>query len=449
MGMRQAILVIALVAALLPSVSDAQALSAEAMIAACQSRARLTDQWNPLQAERDQLAQTLRNFGFDNTVAQQEALGQRADEILRDNGVNARKDFMDKTASEAATAMNGFLENLETHGRALNRAELGQLEQMARRLPQRAREAIMKIAQAPRIPIPGSPVWRAAFDAVGHASTLHKLATTESAARQGWEAFMAAAGVVSPPLGLVVSNLDYAANNLWGLGQLAWTAQQIRTLTNATEADLKLLKTTTDRMNVVGRELGKIRAGLNALPPCDSTQLTRGDLGPQAPASGGGLSGGAIAGIIAGGAAVPVGIWAYEEYKKTLADTGTGGTSGGSTGGGSTGGGSSIATSITAAGITCTQSQGGSGLYQCSGTMTVRIGPSVTSGVGLTALTLPVQIVGRATPTRTGAGETVTFTFSNSTASGCQNFTRVNFVRQPDVNTAFTTWTGTIPVTCR
>ena len=257
MGIRQAILVIALVAALLPSVSDAQALSAEAMIAACQSRARLTDQWNPLQAERDQLAQTLRNFGFDNTVAQQEALGQRADEILRDNGVNARKDFMDKTASEAATAMNGFLENLQTNGRALNRAELGQLEQMARRLPQRAREAIMEIAQAPRIPIPGSPVWRVAFDAVGHASTLHKLATTESAARQGWEAFMAAAGVVSPPLGLVVSNLDYAANNLWSLGQLAWTAQQIRTLTNATEADLKLLKTTTDRMNVVGRELEK------------------------------------------------------------------------------------------------------------------------------------------------------------------------------------------------
>ena len=125
---------------------------------------------------------------------------------------------------------------------------------------------------------------------------------------------------------------------------------------------------------------------------------------------------------------------------------GTGGSGGGSSSGG---GGSTIATSITAAGITCTLSQGGSGLYQCSGTMTVRIGPSVTAGTQLTALTSPVQIVGRVTPTSTGAGQTLTFTFTNSTASGCQNFTRVNFVRQPDPNTAFTTWTGTIPVTCR
>lgn len=182
--------------------------------------------------------------------------------------------------------------------------------------------------------------------------------------------------------------------------------------------------------------------------PADSPQPTPPPDAVAPASSGGGISGGAIAGIIAAGASIPIGVWAYEEYKKTQ-DPDNGGT-GGNTGGGNTGGGGgAIATSITAAGITCTQSQGGSGLYQCSGTMTVRIGPSVNAGVQLTALTLPVQIVGRATPTSTGAGQTMTFTFTNATASGCQTFTRVNFVRQPDVNTAFTSWTGTIPVTCR
>lgn len=331
MGVRQAILVIAFVATLLPSVSNAQAVSADAMIAACQSRARLTDQWNPLQAERDQLTQRLKDFGFENASAQQDAMGERADEILRNNGVNARKDFMAKSANEAASAMNGFLQNLETNNRALNPAELGQLQQMALRLPEKARESIMAIAQAPRIPIPGSPLWRRAIDAVGYASTAHTLATTESTARLGWEGFMAAAGVVNPPLGLIVSNLDYAANNLWGLGQLAWTAQQIRALTNATEADLKLMKTTTDRMNVVGKELGKVRAGLNALPPCDSTQLVRGDLGPppqppvpEAPentaanSSGGGNAAGKIIGISAAGAGAVVGGVMLADYAQSI-----------------------------------------------------------------------------------------------------------------------------------
>lgn len=167
------------------------------------------------------------------------------------------------------------------------------------------------------------------------------------------------------------------------------------------------------------------------------------------PAPSGGWSDGKILGVIIAGVGGAIGgKVAYDKYKESQGIDDGGGGGGGGTGGGG-GGGGAIATSITGANITCTRSQGGSGLYQCSGTMTVRIGPSVTGGVQLTALTLPVQIVGRATPTSTGAGQTLTFTFTNSTASGCQNFTRVNFVRQPDVNTPFTSWTGTIPVTCR
>src|SRR5688500_8679046 len=97
MGVRKVIAVVALSAALLPSVSSAQG--------SCATRANLTDQLSPLQMERDRLAQILKNFGFENTVAEQQALGNDAADILRNHGVNARKDFMDKTASEAATAM--------------------------------------------------------------------------------------------------------------------------------------------------------------------------------------------------------------------------------------------------------------------------------------------------------------------------------------------------------
>lgn len=173
-----------------------------------------------------------------------------------------------------------------------------------------------------------------------------------------------------------------------------------------------------------------------------------GAVGP-APSGGGGSSVGPLIGILGAAIGGGLALGYYQKMKnEDSGGSGNGGTGGGGTGGGGSGGGT-IATSITAASITCTQSQGGSGLYQCSGTMTVRIGPSVTAGTQLTALTSPVQIVGRVTPTSTGAGQTLTFTFTNSTASGCQTFTRVNFVRQPDVNTAFTTWTGTIPVTCR
>jgi hypothetical protein len=179
--------------------------------------------------------------------------------------------------------------------------------------------------------------------------------------------------------------------------------------------------------------------------PADSPQPTPPPDAVGPAPSGGGISGGAIAGIIAAGASIPIGVWAYEEYKKTLADGGTGG---GNTGGGNTGGGGSIATTISAANITCTLGSAGS-LTHCTGTLTARIGPSVTAGVRVTAHTDPVNIQGHATPTSTGAGQTLVFTFTNVTGVGCQALRTVRFTRQTDPNTAFTSWTGTIPITCR
>ena len=181
--------------------------------------------------------------------------------------------------------------------------------------------------------------------------------------------------------------------------------------------------------------------------PADSPQpVALADAVGPAP-SGGGISGGAIAGIVAAGASIPVGVWAYDEYKKAQAEVAGGGNS--NTGGsGGSGGGGSTASSLISSSITCRRNET-SNLYICSGTLTARIGPSVSAGVLLTALTLPVQMVGRVTPSSSGGGQTLTFTFTNTSAAGCQTVTRVNFVRSPDVNTAFATATGSLPVSCR
>ena len=329
MGVRKVIVVVAVGAALLPSVSSAQN--------SCATRANLTDQLSPLQVERDRLAQILKNFGFENTVAEQQALGNDAADILRNHGVNARKDFMDKTASEAATAMQGLLKNMEkAGGQVLTAAERGQLLQLARRLPAQARTAIMKIAESPVRPLPGAAVWGQALEGVGIASTLYKVATTDSAARAAWEGFMGAAGIVNAPLGLMIANVDYAVNNLLDVGKLVWTQQQIKALTNATEADLELMKSTTARMKTVAQQLGKITRDLASLPPCDSTQIRRPESNapPQLPnlptppentsgnGSGGGGGGGMGAGSIVGysAAAVGAGVGAkmLSDYQKKL-----------------------------------------------------------------------------------------------------------------------------------
>ena len=184
--------------------------------------------------------------------------------------------------------------------------------------------------------------------------------------------------------------------------------------------------------------------------PADSPQPTPPPdaVGP-ASSGGGGISGGAVAGIIAAGASIPIGVWAYEEYKKTLDDGGTGGgnTGGGNTGGGNTGGGA-IATTVSGASITCTLGSAGS-LTHCTGTLTARIGPSVTAGVRVTAHTEPVNIQGHAVPTTTGTGQTLVFVFTNVTGVGCQPLRTLRFTKQSDPNTVFTSWNGTINITCR
>jgi hypothetical protein len=178
------------------------------------------------------------------------------------------------------------------------------------------------------------------------------------------------------------------------------------------------------------------------------------------PAKAGGSSAKAIATIAAVGGASAGAAIAYNEYKKANEEyqgfldslppsggtsSGSGSGSGGGTGGGT---GGSSTTTIVSSDVTCRLNSAGSG-RNCNGTITARIGPSVTSGVTISALTSPIQIRGSATPSTTGAGQTLTFTITNSsTVPQCPSVTSVNFVRPPDTNTIFTSASGSIRITC-
>jgi hypothetical protein len=165
---------------------------------------------------------------------------------------------------------------------------------------------------------------------------------------------------------------------------------------------------------------------------------------------------GSLAAIGGAGAATAI---ALNEYKKaqeeyqgfldSLPPSGGSGNSGGSSGGSSGGGtGGSSASTIVSANVTCTLNSAGSG-RNCNGTITARIGPSVTAGVALSALTTPTQIRGGVTPSTTGAGQTLVFNVTNfSTVPQCPSVSSVNFVRPPDTSVVFTSAAGPIRVTC-
>jgi hypothetical protein len=171
--------------------------------------------------------------------------------------------------------------------------------------------------------------------------SLYDVATAETSKAMAWKGIMAMAGQLPGPWAFLATELDWAGNNVIDAvtGQLM--KRDIDKMTTMTEENLKQLKQTTDRMAVVGKQLGAIRQQLATLPPCDSTQLVKKE--PDPPKSGGG--GSIVKPIIVTAALAGAGIvgaQAYSQYKAAQDATTVTSTSGGTTSGGTTGSGSSV-----------------------------------------------------------------------------------------------------------
>ncbi len=148
-----------------------------------------------------------------------------------------------------------------------------------------------------------------------------------------------------------------------------------------------------------------------------------------------------LTGSIVGGAYV------YEQAQLLAEETATFSTPTSSGNPTSTGTPSSSASTITAYQITCTLSSAGT-FRNCVGFITATIGPSVTAGVALIARTFPSEVLGRVTPSSTGAGQSLRFEISTSSTAACQTISGANFVRASDVNTAFASASRSLTVTC-
>lgn len=166
--------------------------------------------------------------------------------------------------------------------------------------------------------------------------------------------------------------------------------------------------------------------------------------GSRTPKKSGGAGGTIVKAVVVAGGVVAGGV-ALGKAAQKIADS-TAGSGSGS--GGSSGGGSST-TTISSAQITCTSNSGEG--RRCNGSIIATIGPSVSAGVGLNALTIPSNIVGHATPGSSGGGQTLTFNFVNaSTTTACPpTQTSVIFTKATDPTNSFTSGTRTFQITCQ